>query len=141
MKPRELTPEQEATIDQRLDQAGAFMQDVLVDPGILTDIPDGSVLRFSNVTIGDISFRLTAYADSNDAHHWTARVTGPAEWAAEGRKPFSATANGVGGKRGSPPLHPEQGRTADEALAALEEKLRDSRSRFEAQGNARRKSA
>ncbi|MDQ2651959.1 MAG: hypothetical protein M3Z20_02845 [Chloroflexota bacterium] len=141
MKARELTPEQEATIDQRLDQAAVFMQDVLDDPAILTDIPDGSVLRFSNVTIGSVDFRLTAYADSNASHNWTARVTGPAEWAAEGRKPFSATLNGAGGKWGSPLLYLEHGSTADEALAALEEKLRDSRGRFESQGNLRRKSA
>lgn len=141
MKARELTPEQEATIDQRLDQAAVFMQDVLADPAILTDIPDSSVLRFSNVTIGSVDFRLTAFADANDSHNWTARVTGPAEWAAEGRKPFSATLNGVGGKWGSPPLYPENGRTAEEALEALEEKLRDSQAWFEVQGSPRRKSA
>lgn len=141
MKARELTPEQEATIDQRLDQAAVFMQDVLDDPAILADIPDGSVLRFSNVTIGSVDFRLTAYADSHVSHTWTALVTGPAEWAAEGRKPFGATPNGVGGKWGSPPLYPEHGSTAEAALAALEEKLRDSRGRLEAHGNLRQKSA
>lgn len=141
MKARELTPEQEATIDLRLDQAAVFMQDVLDDPAILTDIPDGSVLRFSNVTIGNVDFRLTAYADSNSSQNWTARVTGPTKWAAEGRIPFAAPTPGVGGKWGSPPLHPENGRTAEEALAALEEKLRDSRSRFDDPRHPGRKSA
>lgn len=142
MSARDLTPEQEATIDQRMGQAFDFLRDVLADPTILDDIPGGATLRFSEVTIGETTFHLTAFPDEGAeffSPRWTARVTAPAEWAAAGRAPVGHPLNGAGGKWGSPPTHPETGRTAEDALRNLEHKLHDARHQFE--GAADRRSA
>lgn len=131
------SPAEAAQISERIGQAFDFLLDVLADPAIVDDIPDGSTLRFSEVMIGEVTFHLTAFLGENPPWPWTARVTAPPELAAKGRQPFEAPA-GMGGKWGSPPLHPEHGRTAEEALSALEEKLRDSRHRFEGSPPGRR---
>jgi hypothetical protein len=138
MSPKDLTPEQIATIDQRLDQTIAFIRDVVDDPVILEEIPDGSTLRFLDVTIGDNAIRLTAYPDAGPAWSWTARVTGPANWAAIGRKPVSARLSDNGGMRDVSPAH---GQTAEEALSALEEKLRNAPHHVEANFQPGRRTA
>lgn len=128
------TPEQEAQITQRIGQAFDFLSDVLADPSILDDIPTGATLRFGEVLIGKTVVHLTAYLESSSqaiGDQWTARVTAPAEWAAAGRKPVGRPI-GAGGQWGSPPTQPEHGRTAEEALATLAEKLRDATRQFEA---------
>ncbi len=124
MSPRDLTPEQAALIDHRLDQAFAFIRDVIDDPVILEEIPGGSSLRFSDVTIGDVEVRLTAYPDEGPSWSWTACITGPVAWAAAGRNKVQSFAGEVGGEGDSPSSLPAHGNTAEEALLTLEEKLR-----------------
>jgi hypothetical protein len=132
MSPKDLTPEQVATIDHRLDQTFAFIRDVVDDPVILGEIPSGSRLRFRDVAIGEEMIRLTAYPDVGPAWSWTARVTGPANWAAAGREPVSARPGEAGGMAERSVAHPEHGYTADDALSALEEKLRNAQRLIEA---------
>ncbi len=141
---RTYTPDQEAQITQRIGQAFDFLSDVLADPSILDDIPTESTLHFSEVLIGDTVFHLTAYPDAPTAYwpvRWTARVTGPAHWATEGRKEVRQTPPFAGGKWSSPPTHPEHGHTPEEALATLEKKLRDAQHQFEADARSGRRSA
>lgn len=132
MSYRELTEEQIATIDVRLDQAFAFFRDVLDNPALLEEIPGGSTLRFSDVMIGEAAFRLTAYPDDGPNWAWTAKVTGPADKAVIGRERANASRFGAEETRDSTATHVGHGHTAEEALAALEEKLRDAPRQFEA---------
>lgn len=138
---RELTPEQEVMIDHRLDQAFAFIRDVIDDPVILEEIPDGSQLRFLDVTIGEVVVRLTAYPEAGPSWSWTARITGPARWAAEGRKPVNVLPGATGVTRKGSAAHPAHGHTAEEALAALEEQLRAASQHLEADFGSGRRTA
>jgi hypothetical protein len=72
-----ITPEQAAMIDQRLGQAFAFLRDVLDNPGVLEEIPDGAMLRHRDVVLPEtgVYVRLTAYR-TEGAPHWSATVTG-----------------------------------------------------------------
>lgn len=131
---KRLNPEQEERIDQRIDEAFEFMRDMLNDPGALEVIPNDATLTFRHVVVEGVTFHLAAYQDPEDESLWIARVTGPAAWAIEGRHPqppLLEQHRGKGGKWGSPPTHPEHGRTAEEALASLAEKLRDATGQFE----------
>jgi hypothetical protein len=141
MAPAELTEEQVATIELRLDQAFAFFRDVLESPALLEEIPDGSMLRFSDVMIGDAAFRLTAYPDAGPNWAWTAKVTGPADKVVIGRERADASRFGAEETQGSTPTHVGHGYTAEDALSALEEKLRNAPHHFEADLQPGRRSA
>lgn len=141
MAPDELTKEQIATIELRLDQAFAFFRDVVDDPAILEEIPGGSTLRFRDVTLGEEMIRLTAYPDAGPTWSWTARVTGPAKWAVEGRKPARVRPDNAEGTWERAEAHPEHGHTAEDALSALEEKLRNAPHHLEADLRSGRRTA
>jgi hypothetical protein len=130
--PDELTEEHVATIERRLDQAIAFFRDVLENPALLEEIPDGSTLRFSDAVIEDVAFRLTAYPDAGPNWAWTAKVTGPADKVAIGRERADASCLGTKETGDSTSTQVGHGHTAEEALSALEEKLRDASRQFEA---------
>jgi hypothetical protein len=68
-----------AQIDQRLGQAFDFLRDVIDDPDILENLPDGSQLAFRDEEIDGYHLRLTAACRVNTDREWTARVTGLAE--------------------------------------------------------------
>ena len=121
----ELTPEQVATIERRMDQAFAFFRDVIDDPVLLKEIPGGSTLRFHDVPLGDVVVRLTAYPDLGFSWSWTARITGPADWVAEARKRDPSLPSEEGVAQQLRWWQPEHGHTAEEALVALEQQLRD----------------
>jgi hypothetical protein len=125
MAPDELTEGQVATIERRLDQAFAFFRDVLENPELLEEIPDGSTLRFSEVMIGDVTFQLTAYPDIGPNWVWTAKVTGPADKVVMGRERADASRFGTEETRGSTSTPIGHGHTAEDALSALEDKLRN----------------
>ncbi len=141
MSYRELTEEQIATIDLRLDQAFAFFRDVLDNPALLEEIPGGSALRFTDVVIGDAAFRLTAYPDDGPNWAWTAKVTGPADKALIGRERADASRFGTEEKRGSTSTPVGHGHTAEEALSALEAKLRAAPQHFKADFTPGRRTA
>jgi hypothetical protein len=129
-----IDPAQAAIITKRLGQAFDFVRDMLADPASLDEIPTGAELVFRDVQVGDVQFHLTAYVSPPGSNRWIARVTGPAPYAEEGRTwrlPPEFVGKGMGGKWGSPPTSPESGRSAEMALDALEEKLRDATLQFE----------
>jgi hypothetical protein len=103
-------------IEQRIDQAFAFMYDVIDDPDVLEEIPDGSRLEFRDIDCQGIRLRLTAYPSPDRAGWWIARITGPAE--------IAAAARSLASKWESPPTSPAGGPTAEAALDTLAEKLR-----------------
>ena len=125
MAPDELSDERIATIELRLDQAFAFCRDVLENPALLEEIPDGSTLRFSDVIIEDAVFHLTAYPDTGPNWMWTAKVTGPADKIVNWRERAGASRFGTEETRGSAAAHSAHGHTAEDALSALETTLRD----------------
>jgi hypothetical protein len=122
-----INPSRAALITKRLAQAFAFARDVIDAPRILEVIPDGSTLLFRDVEYHGEQVRLTAHPAQDRPGWWTARITGPAQLATESRRwePPLGT-QGMGGKWSSPPTFPEHGPTANDALDALEEKLRES---------------
>lgn len=76
---REYTPEQEAQITQRIGYAFDFLSDVLENPAILSEIPDGATLRFSEVVVNGVTCHLTAFRAKTPGEpaQWFARVTSP----------------------------------------------------------------
>jgi hypothetical protein len=63
------------TIDQRIRQSFAFAQDVVENPSILEEIPDGSTLAFLDTETAGSHVRLTASRRANIDAKWTARAT------------------------------------------------------------------
>jgi hypothetical protein len=115
-------------IDKRLAQAFAFARDVIDAPGTLEEIPDGSTLFFRDVMWQGQELHLTAHPSKEHPGWWVSRVSGPAHIATTSRQwvpPFETRTPAAGGKWGSPPTYPESRPTAEAALDALEEKLRD----------------
>lgn len=127
MSDHNIDPERAALITKRMGQAFAFARDVIDAPSILDEIPDGSMLLFRDVEFQGEQVRLTAHPTSDRPGWWTARVTGPARIATESRRrdPPIETRR-MDGKWSRPPLFPESGPTAKDALDALEEKLDES---------------
>ena len=127
MSDHSIDPERAALITRRMGQAFAFARDVIDAPSILEEIPDGSTLLFRDIEYHGEQIRLTAHPAQERIGWWTARVTGPAQLASDSRRwePPIGT-RGMGGNWSSPPTFPEHGPTAEDALDALEEKLRDS---------------
>lgn len=73
----ELSDEQAAQIDRGIEQFGAFMRDVLRQPEIVNEIPSGSTLAFSTLTLpADWQpVRLTAFRPRR-TKRWGVRITG-----------------------------------------------------------------
>jgi hypothetical protein len=116
----DMDPARAALIDKRLAQAFAFARDVIDEPETLEEIPDGATLLFRDVVWQGRRLR---------AGWWVSRVTGPAQLAAKSRqwvRPIETRTPAAGGKWSSPAPYPESGPSAEAALDALEEKLRDS---------------
>lgn len=111
-----------ALIQERIEQAFAFLQDVLKDPSITEIVPDGSEMRFQEVVTGETTFHLVAYrSEAASEVLWAARVITPAQFASEHHaitRPQVVTDLG-----GNPVTRPEVGDTAEEALEALSAKL------------------
>ena len=127
MSDHSIGPKRAELITKRMAQAFAFARDVIDAPVLLEEIPDGATLRFRDIEFRGEQMRLTAHPSPDRPGWWAARVTGPATIAAASRRwePPIET-RGMGGKWSSPPLFPESGPTAKDALDALEEKLHES---------------
>jgi hypothetical protein len=70
-----INPDQAERITREIAQTFEFLGDVIDNPRILGQIPDGSALSFRDVHIEGHAFRLTAYR-SPRMRQWAARVTG-----------------------------------------------------------------
>jgi hypothetical protein len=126
MSDHDIDPARAALIDRRIAQTFAFLRDVIEEPQLLEDIPEGSELRFRDVVWHQTEVRLTAHPSKDYPGYWTARITGPASIAVHARHwevPEEFRGKGMGGKYLSPPPFPEVGSTPESALNALEEKL------------------
>ena len=73
----ELSDEQAAEVDHGIERFGEFMRDVLRQPTIVDDIPDGSTLTLRRLILPLDSqpVRLTAFRPKQ-AERWSIRVTG-----------------------------------------------------------------
>ena len=65
-----------AQITERIGETFDFMRDVLDDPSILEEIPDGAEIDVRNVTIGEHAYRIVAYRSESTPERWIARTTG-----------------------------------------------------------------
>jgi hypothetical protein len=72
----EFNAEQAAQITERIGETFDFVRDVLNDPTILEDIPDGANLDLRNVTIQDHIYHIVAYPAAGGTNRWIARTTG-----------------------------------------------------------------
>ncbi|MFT4041422.1 MAG: hypothetical protein QM692_24780 [Thermomicrobiales bacterium] len=109
-------------IEQRIDQAFAFLQDVLETPAITEVVPGGSELRFQEKVVGVTTFNLVAFRPEGASEEpWVARVIKPLEHIREHRS--VARAEDVPTSIGNPVTRPEVGATAEAALEALAAKL------------------
>ena len=106
---RNIDPEEAAEVTRRIGQAFDFAQDMIDDPSVLQQIPDGSTLRFGGVDVAGVHVRLTASRRSGIDQVWTARVTGCSGPEAPSSEP-----------RGAHHLDLEAVETGDTAEAALE---------------------
>lgn len=121
-----ISPSQAAQIEERIGQTFEFVKDVLETPEILEEIPDGAVLYTRTVDWRGECLHLVAHLAEGEPERWVARVTAPAHIARTSQHWTSPVdEQGKGGKWGSPPTFPEQGRSAEAALDALQEKLHD----------------
>ena len=118
-----ITPEQAAMIDERLEQASVFVQDVFENPTITEVVPGGTELRFQELVTGETTFHLVAFRPQH-AHEipWVARIIKPAPYVSEHRS--VARPEDVPGAGGNPVTRPEVSETAEAALEALAKKLR-----------------
>ena len=117
-----ITPEQEAMIDERLEQASIFIQDVFENPDITEVVPGGSEVRFHELVTGETTFHLVAFRPQNAPEDpWVARIIKPAEYVREHRS--VARPEDVPGAGGNLVTRPEVGDTAEAALDALAAKL------------------
>ncbi len=65
-----------ALITERIGETFDFMRDVLDDPTILEEIPDGAEIELRNVAIGEHPYRIVAYRSEGNPERWIARTTG-----------------------------------------------------------------
>jgi hypothetical protein len=73
----DLSEEQAAEVDQGIERFGEFMRDVLRQPKIVNDIPDGSTLALHRLILPQDAqpVRLTAFRPRH-SERWSVRVTG-----------------------------------------------------------------
>lgn len=106
-----------ALISRNIRDTGVFLEELLADPSSVEQIPSGSTPVFRVIQVLDERFRLTAYRPSRSDDEWPSRVTSRTSLA--------------GGANGAPRQEPEvanvvgHGKTADDALDALEAAVRD----------------
>ncbi len=109
-------------VEERIDQAFTFLQDVLDNPAITEVVPGSSEVRFQVLVSGESTFHLVAFRPQHAREDpWVARVIKPAEYASEHRG--VARPEDVPGASGNLVTRPEVGETAEEALGALSAKL------------------
>lgn len=121
-----IDPAQVPQITERIGQAFDFVHDVLEAPEILDEIPDGAMLFAREIVWRGEVLHLIAHPAKDDSTRWVSRITAPARIARTSRRwipPIDTF--GKGGEWGSPPTFPECGASAEAALHAFEEKLRD----------------
>lgn len=135
-----INPEQEAMIDERLEQASIIIQDLFENPAIIEVVPGGSELRFQELVTGAMTFHLVAFRPQDEREDpWVARIIKPAEYASEHRG--VARPEDVPGSAGNLVTRPEVGKTAEAAFEALSTKLRKAQPRLLAAAIADRRTA
>lgn len=119
---RMYTPEEKALFEERIDQADAFLKDVLENPAITEVVPGDSEVRFQEVVTSAAIFHIVAFRPEDALEEpWVARVIKPLEHIREHRG--VARAEDVPTSIGNPATRPEVGVTAEAALEALAAKL------------------
>ena len=73
---RHLDPEQIAKINERIRETFDFARDVIDDPTILEEIPDGAELDTRHVIIDPHVYHIVAFRSDRDPDIWVARTTG-----------------------------------------------------------------
>lgn len=68
--------ERMAQITERIGETFDFARDVLDDPTILDEIPDGAEIELRHVTIHDQTYHVVAYRAGAESERWVARTTG-----------------------------------------------------------------
>ncbi len=76
--PHAVDDERAAQISERIGETFDFMRDVLDDPSILEEIPDGAQIELRNVVIGEQVYHIVAFRSENNPDRWVARTTGRA---------------------------------------------------------------
>lgn len=72
-------PTQTALISERIGHAFDFGADVLRNPQILDDIPDGAEITFRSVAVQQHVYHVIAYLAEREPDRWMARTTGRTE--------------------------------------------------------------
>jgi hypothetical protein len=72
----EFDPAQTDLITERIRHSFDFGADVLRNPQILDDIPNGAELTFRSVEVHQHLYHIIAYLAEQEPDRWTARTTG-----------------------------------------------------------------
>ncbi|MDQ3225285.1 MAG: hypothetical protein M3Q50_01460 [Chloroflexota bacterium] len=64
-----------AQITERIGETFDFARDVLTDPSILEEIPDGVEIELRTVSIHEQIYHIVAYRSENEPECWIARTT------------------------------------------------------------------
>lgn len=68
--------ERTAQITERIGETFDFARDVINDPTILDEIPDGAEIGLRNITIREQIYHVVAYHAESEPERWVARTTG-----------------------------------------------------------------
>jgi hypothetical protein len=74
--PHTIDDERAALISQRIGETFDFVRDVIEDPAILEEIPDGSEIDIRHVMIDSHVYHIVAFRSESDSERWIARTTG-----------------------------------------------------------------
>jgi hypothetical protein len=76
--PHVIGSERAAQITKRIGETFDFARDVLDDPSILEEIPDGAEIELRQVVISGQTYNIVAYRSEAGPERWIARTTGRA---------------------------------------------------------------
>lgn len=116
-KQHRIDPVEVARISRDIQDTLGFIEDVIDDPSSVHQVPSGSTLVFRTIQVLDDSFRLIAFRPSGSDDEWLSRVTS--------RISPGYGANGVPHQESGVSDVVMRGRTANDALDALEAALQE----------------
>ena len=83
--------ERAARITKRIGETFDFARDVLDDPSILDEIPDGAEIEIRHVTVSGQTYHIVAFRSEFGPERWVARTTGWTSSETVGDRPFSVS--------------------------------------------------
>lgn len=74
--PHAINDKQAEQITKRIGETFDFARDVLDDPSILEEIPDGAEINIRHVAVSGHTYHIVAYRSESGPERWVARTTG-----------------------------------------------------------------